>query len=167
MDYIENWFHFYDTEESFELHKRHGLISPDSICFIRDLSQISTQNQLFGISRKEFRELEELVKKHDAQIKEIPGVEAEPGVGDGVINSITDIINFLSGYTDKDNLKKLLEVMETTLSKALKDGLDGKVDKVSGKGLSSNDFTNEYKEKIDNISTLSPIEEKELTNILI
>lgn len=163
MDYIENWFHFYDTEESFELHKKHGLINPDSICFIRDLSQISTQNHLFGISRKEFRELEQLVKKHDIQIKEIPGVEAEPGVGDGVINSITDIINFLSGYTDKDNLKKLLEVMETTLSKALKDGLDGKVDKVSGKGLSSNDFTDDYRSKLDG---LNPIEDKELNNIL-
>ena len=32
--------------------------------------------------------------------------------------------------------------------------LQNKVDKVEGKGLSSNDFTNEYKNKIDNMNNL-------------
>lgn len=31
--------------------------------------------------------------------------------------------------------------------------LGGKVDKIAGKGLSTNDFTNEYKDKLDNIGT--------------
>ena len=37
--------------------------------------------------------------------------------------------------------------------KLVKDSLDNKVDKVSGKGLSTNDFTNTYKTALDNLST--------------
>lgn len=37
--------------------------------------------------------------------------------------------------------------------KLVKDSLDNKVDKVSGKGLSTNDFTNTYKSALDNLNT--------------
>lgn len=37
--------------------------------------------------------------------------------------------------------------------KLVKDSLDEKVDKVTGKGLSTNDFTNTYKTALDNLST--------------
>ena len=37
--------------------------------------------------------------------------------------------------------------------KLVKDSLDSKVDKVNGKGLSTNDFTNTYKTALDNLST--------------
>lgn len=47
--------------------------------------------------------------------------------------------------------------------------LQNKVDKVEGKGLSSNDFTNEYKNKIDNMNDLIQLKSitaqfKSLTN---
>lgn len=35
-------------------------------------------------------------------------------------------------------------------------GLDGKVDNVSGKGLSTNDFTDELKTKLENLPTSFP-----------
>lgn len=44
--------------------------------------------------------------------------------------------------------------LETTFSSSkISQLLSGKVDKVAGKGLSTNDFTNEYKTAIDNLST--------------
>lgn len=39
--------------------------------------------------------------------------------------------------------------------KLAKTSLDGKVDKVTGKGLSTNDFTNSYKSTIDGLSTVA------------
>ena len=49
--------------------------------------------------------------------------------------------------------------------------LQNKVDKVEGKGLSSNDFTNEYKNKIDNMNDLIQLKSitaqfKSLTNAI-
>jgi len=38
-------------------------------------------------------------------------------------------------------------------NKVIYSALDGKVDKVSGKGLSTNDFTTEYMQKLDSIET--------------
>lgn len=37
--------------------------------------------------------------------------------------------------------------------------LDDKVDKISGKGLSSNDFTDTYKDKLDNLADSNSIED--------
>lgn len=42
-------------------------------------------------------------------------------------------------------------VQNKVITKALNDGLDNKVDKETGKGLSTNDFTTVYKEKLDGI----------------
>lgn len=38
---------------------------------------------------------------------------------------------------------------------SVEDMIDGKVDKVDGKGLSTNDFTNEYKEKLDGLENIA------------
>lgn len=44
--------------------------------------------------------------------------------------------------------------------------LSNKVDKVSGKGLSTNDFTNAYKTKIDNMDTHEAITNAEIDEIV-
>lgn len=44
---------------------------------------------------------------------------------------------------------------EGSKGKALADAIENKVDKVTGKGLSTNDFTDSYKNKIDNMVGLS------------
>lgn len=60
---------------------------------------------------------------------------------------------------EQEEIKKQLEV-DTSLSissnkpvanKVITETLNNKVNKIEGKTLSSNDFTNEYKEKLDNI----------------
>ncbi len=114
MNYIDKWFHFYDTTESFELHKKQGLINPDSICFLGESGQIYTQNSLFGICRERFEKLEQLVLEHEAKIKNILGIEG-PSIKDGIVNNIADLINFLDGFTDEDNLKDFIEAMKNAL----------------------------------------------------
>lgn len=127
MSYIDNWFHFYSTTESFEVHRKQGLINSDSICFLKETGQIYTQNSFFGICRERYEKLEQLVLNHDAKIKDILGIEG-PSVKDGVVNNIADLVNFLDGFTDEDNLKDFLDAMRASLeaqinavSKALSD----------------------------------------------
>lgn len=114
MNYIDNWFHFYSTTESFEIHKKQGLINPDSICFLEETGQIYTQDSFFGICRERYEKLEQLVLEHDAKIKNILGIEG-PSVKDGIVNNIADLVDFLDGFTDEDNLKDFLDAMKTAL----------------------------------------------------
>ena len=136
MSYIDNWFHFYETAKSFEIHKNQGLINPDSICFIKETSQIYTQNTLFGICKSRFEELEKLVINHNTKINDILGIEGS-SVGDGIINNIADLVNFLDGFTDEDNLKDFLDAMResiinmiNTLASDLRDQIQGIHDNV-------------------------------------
>ena len=46
----------------------------------------------------------------------------------------------------------------------VKSALSGKVDKVNGKGLSSNDYTNEDKQKVEAISTITDTQINKLFN---
>ena len=87
--------------------------------------------------------------------------------GDKVIigflnNSIYDVVCY--GALDRSlNVElPIVTSWEGTLSdakvpseKLTKDSLDNKVDKVTGKGLSTNDFTNTYKSAIDGLSTVA------------
>lgn len=67
MNYIDSWFHFYDTTESFEQCRDKGLINPDSICFIKESGQVYTQNSFFGICRERYERLEQLAKELDGR----------------------------------------------------------------------------------------------------
>lgn len=59
----------------------------------------------------------------------------------------------LLSYKDTaGNLHLLYPVTQTDLVDGLTDALAAKVDKVSGKGLSANDFTAAYKSKLDGIA---------------
>lgn len=64
----------------------------------------------------------------------------------------------VSGGSDEPITKEALDLgnvdntadKDKPISTKQKEALDDKVDKVNGKGLSTNDFTNEYKNKLDN-----------------
>ena len=114
MDYISNWFQFYDTIESFEAHKRNKLINPDSICFLGETGQVYTQNHFFGICKDRYDRLEQAVLEHNTKIKDILGIEGA-SVDDGIINNIADLINFLDGFTDEDNLKEFINLVKVAL----------------------------------------------------
>lgn len=63
----------------------------------------------------------------------------------------------MSNYTEHYNLKKPLKTenydvdVANTNNDIIDEKIYNKVDKISGRGLSTNDFTNEYKKKIDRI----------------
>ena len=114
MNYIKKWFHFYETTDSFLVHKRQGFISPDSICFIKQTGQLYAQGSLFGICSERYNTLEQLVYTHDAKMKDILGIEG-PSVDDGAINNLSDIIKFLDGFTDQDNLKECISAVQRAL----------------------------------------------------
>ncbi len=71
----------------------------------------------------------------------------------GYLTSHQDI----TGKEDVSNKKASWSATTTNTSypteKLVKDSLDNKVDKITGKGLSTNDFTDTYKTSLDNLST--------------
>lgn len=129
MNYIDNWFHFYDTTESFEIHREQGVINPDSICFLKETAQLYTQGHFFGICKERYEELEQLVLAHDATIKNILGIEG-PSVNDGAINNLADLINFLDGFTDKDTLAAIKDAIYKQIDD-VKAYLQGQVDNIN------------------------------------
>lgn len=157
MSYIDNWFHFYSTTESFEVHRKQGLINPDSICFLKETGQIYTQNSFFGICRERYEKLEQLVLDHDAKIKDILGIEG-PSIKDGIVNNIADLVNFLDGFTDEDNLKDFLDAMRTALenqisavNKALSDRITALEDEIHNDSESLHNAINAINSQIETI----------------
>lgn len=73
------------------------------------------------------------------------------------ISDVTNLSTTLSGKEDTSNKKANWSATVTNTNypseKLVKDSLDNKVDKVSGKGLSTNDFTTTYKNTLDNLSS--------------
>lgn len=64
----------------------------------------------------------------------------------------------LRGYATKDELTEYAKTSDIILSlneigESLDDQLPRKVDKIEGKELSTNDFTNSYKDQLDNMTT--------------
>ena len=58
-------------------------------------------------------------------------------------------------------MSTLGQIQKFQLHQDLKDEIDNKVIKETGKGLSTNDFTNEYKQKIDNTKTIEVISQSD------
>lgn len=156
MNYIDNLLHFYDTTQSFEVHRKQGLINPDSICFLRETGQIYTQGSLFGICKERFDSLEQLVLRQDTKIKDILGVEG-PSVNDGFINNLADLINFLDGFTDEDNLKEFLDAMKQSILAIIKDMSDNlrqELDSICQDIRSINSQIDTIDIKLDNYDTV-------------
>lgn len=63
------------------------------------------------------------------------------------------------GISDVNGLEEDLNNLESSLDSAITTGLNGKVDKVSGKGLSTNDFTNTHKNGLEFLMNAIVIEE--------
>lgn len=61
----------------------------------------------------------------------------------------TDIKTYTAGNNIEISAQNVIAVKAGVYASA--DSLDGKVDKVDGKGLSTNDFTNDYKTKVDGL----------------
>lgn len=65
--------------------------------------------------------------------------------------NVSDVVNAL-------NNNSTTKPLSANQGRLLNNAVNNKVDKISGKGLSTNDFDNEYKSKLDNIkSTVTPL----------
>ena len=58
-------------------------------------------------------------------------------------------------YVTLDNIDNIL----TKYNQILSSRINSKVEKETGKGLSSNDFTDDYKDKLDNLADNNSIED--------
>lgn len=86
---------------------------------------------------------EDLIKIQN-RIDELVGKNASEA-----IDTFKEIEEFLSGITNKESLTGLLNMLRSDLE----DQIQTKVDKVSGKQLTTNDFTNPLKSKLDSLPT--------------
>ena len=75
------------------------------------------------------------------------------------LNSLTAEVNGKANISDLNNLASTIETKaEKDALTAVENGLNSKVNKVEGMGLSTNDFTQEYKDKLDNLKAASATE---------
>lgn len=86
---------------------------------------------------------EDLIKIQN-RIDELVGKNASEA-----IDTFKEIEEFLSGITNKESLTGLLNILRSDLE----DQIESKVDKVNGKQLSTNDFTNPLKSKLESLPT--------------
>lgn len=196
MEPIANILHFYETTKAFNDHRDRGLISPDSICFIKEDGLIYTQNNYFGLGGKLVEDLTNLVNEYGETLKvygdtldNIAGVKG-PSTEDNLINNLADITKFLQGFSTQESLKNYITKVKDTIQNDVDSRLntvnnsissinreldnidirldnhtdeintlaESKVDKVVGKGLSTNDFTNALRDKLDSLSNYNDTE---------
>lgn len=74
--------------------------------------------------------------------------------------------NVIKYYAGESKWKPINDDTDNSQSADIKNLQDTKVDKVSGKGLSTNDFTTAYKTKLDNLSNYNDTEIKSLISAL-
>lgn len=100
-----------------------------------------------------------------AQIKNVQDIAVKEETIKGWISTaISDLIN--GAPETYDTLKEIADYISNnqTAVEALNSAIGTKVDKVEGKGLSANDFTDALKSKLDAISTGANKTEKSATN---
>lgn len=118
-----------------------------------------------GLSANDFTDafkakLEGLSNYDDAEVRSL--ITAVNGrldtiLGDGAssaIDTFNEIEAFLTGITDTQTLTGLLAEQKQTITSETDAKLSGKVDKVAGKGLSTNDYTDEDKAKLAELGAL-------------
>lgn len=109
----------------------------------------------YGLSKNDFTDLlkaklEGLQNYDDSEVRSLVAeIQKEldtlvEGDTQGVIDSFNEMEAFLQGITETETLTGLLEQLKTSLEEQISQ----KVDKEAGKGLSSNDYTDEEKVKL-------------------
>ena len=112
-----------------------------------------------GLSANDFTnalkaKLEGLSNYDDTEVRSLITVingRLDTILGDGAssaIDTFNEIEAFLTGITDTQTLTGLLQQQKQTITSETDAKLSGKVDKVAGKGLSANDYTDEDKAKL-------------------
>ncbi len=99
--------------------------------------------KLEGLSNYDDTEVRALITAINGRLDTILGDGASTA-----IDTFNEIEAFLTGITDTQTLTGLLQEQKQTITTETDDKLAGKVDKVSGKGLSANDYSDDEKAKL-------------------
>lgn len=99
--------------------------------------------KLEGLSNYDDTEVRSLITAINRRLDTILGDGASTA-----IDTFNEIEAFLAGITDTQTLTGLLQEQKQTITTETDNKLAGKVDKVAGKGLSANDYTDEDKAKL-------------------
>lgn len=108
--------------------------------------------KLEGLSNYDDTEVRALITAINGRLDTILGDGASTA-----IDTFNEIEAFLAGITDTQTLTGLLQEQKQTITNETDDKLAGKVDKVSGKGLSANDYTTDDKEKLSELPTAAEL----------
>lgn len=98
------------------------------------------------------------IEKSTEDIEKLIG-EINTLLGEGAssaIDTFNEVEKFLAGVTDSETLTGLLTALKTELQASI----NGKVDKVTGKGLSTNDYTDADRTKLGALPTNTQLTEK-------
>ena len=94
-------------------------------------------------------------------------IDANKGTLESLTTSKVNVADIVNNLTTNVSNKPLSAAQGVSL-KSLIDGLDSnKVDKVSGKGLSTNDYTTEEKTKLSGIATGAEVNQNAFSNVIV
>lgn len=93
------------------------------------------------------------------------------------VSSFTNDAGYLTSHQDisgKEDISNKVSSWSNSTNnthypgeKLVKDSLDNKVDKISGKGLSTNDFTTTLKDKLDGIASGAEVNQNAFSNVVV
>lgn len=114
MNYIDSFFHYYETTEAFETHRDQGLINPDSICFIKETGQIYTQNYLTGINVVQYNNKVKELEDFRKTTLEALGFSKDTSE-DGTINTLLEVLKFTEGFSDDESLRVIIDGLNSAI----------------------------------------------------
>lgn len=118
------------------------------------MSEKSLDNVLVKFDTKttsEWAESAKIIAKSALALEDMGNGAFKAKIGDGE-HTFAELPYFVSEGITQEQLNQTLQGYATNAS--VQQGLSGKVDAVEGKGLSSNDYTDEDKANVDNIDNL-------------
>ena len=126
------------------------------------------RNSLTALSNKLNAFFEGVTDTTKDQLYEVLAlIDANSGTLESLTTSKVDKSSIVKALNAEGDDKVLSATYGQLLQASIADGLSGKVDKVSGKGLSTNDFTAAYKTKLDGITAGAEVNQNAFSNIVV
>lgn len=117
------------------------------------------KDKLINLSNYDDTILKTQIQTNTGNIEKIDGKLIE---NDTKIEEITKEIEGFENYDDTVIKQEIAEIKQNNIKQDK--AIENKVDKEEGKGLTTNDFTNTYKEKLDSISELGGYDDTIIQN---
>lgn len=123
----------------------------------QDISYLATKDELSSGLTEDRNKIKELGEALETEVSRATNAEKE--LSDKIDKKVSDLID--SAPETLDTLRELADALQDSDS-AFNKALNNKVDKVSGKGLSTNDFTSAEKNKLASLQNYDDTQVKKL-----